>query len=82
MATWRACSAICPRWMPSVASARIAARFCARPTAAITSLSSRGRRDAQNLERGLGDWVGPRRAADDAHGQRQLQATIEDIVRA
>ncbi|KAG1578766.1 hypothetical protein G6F46_015746 [Rhizopus delemar] len=29
-----------PRWMPSVASARNAPRFCARPTATATSPSS------------------------------------------
>ena len=41
MATWRACRVMCPRWMPSVASARRAARFCANPTLTMISASSR-----------------------------------------
>src|SRR2546422_676988 len=36
----RAWRDMCPRWIPSVARARRAAKFCARPTAAITSPSS------------------------------------------
>src|SRR5207245_4377014 len=39
-ATFRAWSAMCPFWIPSVASARTAAKFCARHTAAMTSASS------------------------------------------
>ena len=35
-ATLRACRRMCPCWMPSVDSARSAAKFCASPTAAIT----------------------------------------------
>ena len=40
MATCRACKDMCPRWMPSVARARSAARFWARPTETMTSASS------------------------------------------
>ena len=34
--TLRACNVMWPFWMPSVASARSAAKFCASPTAAMT----------------------------------------------
>jgi hypothetical protein len=40
MAMLRACRAMWPRWMPSVASALRAAMFWARPTATVTSASS------------------------------------------
>lgn len=36
----RACRDMWSRWMPSVANARTAARFCARPTATMVSASS------------------------------------------
>ncbi len=38
--TLRACSVMWPFWMPSVASARMAAKFCASPTAPMTCASS------------------------------------------
>ena len=41
VATLRACSVMWPCWMPSVDSARSAAKFCARPTAAMIEASSR-----------------------------------------
>src|SRR5690606_42152662 len=40
VAMLRACSDMWPRWMPSVASARTAAKFCASPTAVMISASS------------------------------------------
>lgn len=36
----RACRDMWPRWIPSVARARTAAKFCARPTAVMISASS------------------------------------------
>lgn len=38
-ATFCACSDMCPRWIPSVASAFMAPKFCARPTAAMVRAS-------------------------------------------
>ncbi len=37
---FRACNFMCPFWIPSEASALIALKFCARPTATITHASS------------------------------------------
>ena len=41
VATLRACSVMWPCWMPSVDSARSAAKFCASPTLAMIEASSR-----------------------------------------
>jgi hypothetical protein len=51
-ASRRACSRMWPRWMPSLASARSAARLEASPTAATTIASSCVDADRDQLERG------------------------------
>ena len=72
MATWRACRLICPRWMPSVARARSAARFCARPTETMISASSAARLHTHQLQGRLGrDGRVLRRRL--AHRHRHLQ---------
>ena len=72
-ATERACSAMWPRWMPSVASARTAARFDARPTRRGDAGELLRVGDAEHPQRQPRRRVDPERPADGAERQRQLE---------
>ena len=80
VATLRACSVMWPRWMPSVTRARSAEKFCARPTAAMTSASSRDESTLRDAQVHADRRVGLQRSADDADLERQLDLADQGAV--
>ncbi len=71
-----------PRWMPSVARARTAARFDARPTDAAIAARLLRVGDAEDAERQPRRRVDAERPADGAEGHRQLEAALEVVASA